>query len=342
MKSRSDSAYLQTRLSILSDRLLSIESLAEFVNDDLDKITQRIYSGENTQIEWRDRSGSGIGRYISQKMFDDFQMLLRPFHATAYRFLKQAVRWFELVNLKVLIRGKFTGVSEIELSEQLVDLGSFADLPLQTLIETDDPFEMLRILEQTAYGTIVHQARRVFEEHGHDLFSLDSAIDKNFFIELVNRARFLPVNDQILLRHIVGILLDRMNLMWLLRYRFSYGLPAAKSFYLLTAGGMQLHSAELMMLARLESLSEVSHELPPRLHALLEGKASLFQIEQILELYSLSAAGAGLLHSQSLVTRTFCYLLLREAETRYLIAIVKGKQLGFGNDLILEALGRSG
>lgn len=339
MKTELDSAYAQTRLNLLTDRLLSFETLEALVSKNLDQIVARIDWVENQAGGRSNSPGKGIGRYLSQRMFADFQILLRPFHGTDYRFLKQAIRWFELVNLKVLIRGKFTGVSEAELSEQLVDLGYFADLPLQTLIETDDPFEMLRLLELTAYGGIVRQARRVFEEQGHDLFSLDSAIDRNFFIELSHRGRFLSVDDQMLLQQVFGVLMDRLNLLWLLRYRFSYGLSPAKSYYLLTASGLQLHAPELMKLARLESLSEVISELPPKLHALLQGNSNIFQIEQLMELYSMSVAQKGLSHSQSLITRTFCYLLLRESETRYLLAVIKGKQLGFDEDLIFEAVG---
>lgn len=338
MKFEHDSDYAQTRLSLLADRLLSVETLARLVSEDLDQIGARIDWTENIKSIQTNLATLGIGRHLAQRMFADFQISLRPFHGNAYRFLKHAIRWFELVNLKVLIRGKFTGVSESALNEQLVDLGYFADLPLQTLIETDDPFEMLRLLELTAYGGIVRQARRVFEEQGHELFSLDSAIDRNFFIELSHRGRFLPVEDQLLLQRVFGVLMDRMNLLWLLRYRFSYDLSPAKSYYLLTASGLQLHAPDLMKLARLDSLTEVINELPPKLHALLEGK-NILQIEQLMELYSMSVAQQGLAQSGSLITRTFCYLLLRESETRYLLAVIKGKQLGFDEDLIFEAVG---
>lgn len=339
MKFEYDSAYAQTRLNLLADRLLSVKTLGKMLSEDLDQIAVRINWTANETDGQSNLPALGFGRYLAQQMFDDFQILLRPFHDNDYRFLKQAIRWFELVNLKVLIRGKFTGVSENDLMEQLVDLGHFADLPLQTLVETDDPFEMLRLLEHTAYGAIVRQARRVFDEQGHDLFSLDSAIDRNFFIELGHRGRFLSTEDHMLLRRVFGVLMDRLNLLWLLRYRFSYGLSPAKSYYLLTASGLQLHSSDLMKLARLESLSEVVNELPSILHDLLDGNNNIFQIEQLMELYSMSVARKGLSYSQSLITRTFCYLLLRESETRYLLAIIKGKQLGFDEDLIVEAVG---
>lgn len=331
-------SYLQTRLDLMAARLLEFGELTDLVAQELDQVRERINASVGRGAALLDDSGESASRILVQSMFDDFQILLRPFHGVAYRFLKHAIRWFELVNLKVLIRGKFTGVPEHMLTEQLVHLGHFADLPLRKLIETDDPFEMLRLLETTTYGGIVRQARRVFEEEGHELFSLDAAIDRNFFIELAHLGRFLPRADRHLLQKVFGALMDRFNLLWLMRFRFTYGLSPAKSYYLLTATGRQLHSGELMKLARLGSFAEVMEQLPETLRTALEAGENMFQVEQLMEVYSLSAARHGLSSRHPPVIRVFSYLLLRETETRYLIAIVKGKRQGFDEDLIRYAI----
>jgi V/A-type H+-transporting ATPase subunit C len=330
-------AYAATRLDILADRLLPLDILKGMIHQDPDHIIQTLqplipdYQSDMPLAAFR--------HLINQHMYLDFQTLLRPYHGNKRRFLKHGVRWFELVNLKVMIRGKFTGVAESELLDQLIDLGEYADLPVRQLLETDDPFEMLRRLEQTAYGDIVRQARRVFEEQGHDLFSLDAAIDRSFFIELVSRARFVGLPDQDGLRQLLGVLMDRFNLMWLLRYRFSYGLSPGKSYYLLTASGRLLKSPELMQLAKLGSLGEFIEALPPQLKQLLSGVHDSYQVEQLMELHSLSAARRSLGHQERPITRLFAYLLLREAQTRYLQAILKGKELGFAENLIERAVG---
>ncbi len=338
MSTASSYAYMQTRLNMLAGRLLAFDDLMEMVAQDLDQVIARINATQGRDSSLLAADDVSAGQILSQHMFNDFDMLLRPFHGVRYRFLKHAIRWFELVNVKVLIRGKFTGVPEQMLAEQLVELGHFADLPLRQLLETDDPFEMLRLLEHTTYGGIVRQARRVFEEEGHELFSLDSAIDRTFFIELAHRARFLPDDDRELLPPVFGVLMDRFNLLWLLRFRFSYGLTPAKSYYLLTATGKYLHSTELMQLARLGSFAEVMEQLPDKLRQVLGQGRDMFQVEQLMELYSLSAARQGLFKTAQPVVRMFSYLLLREAETRYLIAIVKGKRLGFDQELINLAI----
>lgn len=331
--------YLATRLDLMVQRLLSLKQLSNIVHSDLEHLPaliQPVLPEHNLEIPV-----AQLRKALSFNMYLDFQRLLRPFHGIERRFLNQTIRWFELANLKVLIRGKFTGVKESALRQQLVDLGEYADLPVNTLLETDDPFEMLRQLEQTAYGSIVRQARRVFEEQGHDLFSLDSAIDRNFFIELAHRARFLSYAEQTQLKQVFGVLMDRFNLMWLLRYRFSYGLSSARSYYLLTATGNQLHSTELMKLAQMSTLGAVIEQLPEKLKLLLVDVRDIYQVEQLMEMYSLSAAKRGLSHQFSDITRLFSYFLLREAQTRFLLAVIKGKQLGFSDDLLRQAVGNT-
>jgi hypothetical protein len=58
-----------------------------------------------------------------------------------------------------------------------------------------------------------------------------------------------------------------------------------------------------------------------------------------MELYSLSACRRCLSRSHSLISQTLAYLILRDAETRFLLAILKGKQLGFENELIAQSIG---
>jgi vacuolar-type H+-ATPase subunit C/Vma6 len=41
----------------------------------------------------------------------------------------------------------------------------------------------------------------------------------------------------------------------------------------------------------------------------------------------------------NLLARCFSYILLREAELRFLQALIKGKQLGFSRELIKQAVG---
>jgi V/A-type H+-transporting ATPase subunit C len=133
--------------------------------------------------------------------------------------------------------------------------------------------------------------------------------------------------------------MDRFNLLWLMRYRFSYGLSPARAFYLLSSTGSQLHSEQLMKLAKLDSLASMISECPASIQQLLQGQQDLFHIELLMELHLVSAARSNLTYASSQVSRSFAYLILREAQTRFILAILKGKKLGFDQGLIAEALG---
>ena len=328
------SSYLATRLNMLASELIGLESWQEIIDSDLEDILKRFSCLEENIGDLQ-----SIEKKLIANTLQNFQLLFRPFFSVERDLLNYAVHWYELTNLKTLIRGKFTGKTDALIEKELVDLGQFAVLPLARLLQADDPQEMLRLLEDTPYSSIVRQARSIYEEEGQNLFALDAAIDRHFFNGLLQRIRFLEPNDQQEMTRIFGVFMDRLNLLWLIRYRFSYNLSPAKSFYLLATTGKKLHAETLMKLAKLDSIGEVIEELPEPLSSLLEQAQNMTEIENLMEHYTLQAAMHGLRRSPSLITRVFSYVLLRESEIHLLQAVIKGKLLGFRTDLIQKAVG---
>ena len=331
--SRIASSYLSTRLSLLASRLIALENWQTIIESELDELQQRF----DCCID--DISDSqAVEKKLISLALQDFQVLFRPFYGVEREFLNYTVHWYELTNLKTLIRGKFTGKTDLSIEKELIDLGQFAVLPLKRLLQADDPQEMLRLLEPKPYSSIVRQARSIYEEEGQNLFSLDAAIDRHFFTSLMQRIRFLEANDQKALSDVFGALMDRINLLWLIRYRFSYNLSPAKSFYLLATTGRALHADKLMQLARLDTIDEVIKQLPESINHLLDEATDLTHIENLMEHYTLLAALNGLHKSTSMITRVFSYVLLRESEIHLLQAVITGKSLDFHPDLINRAI----
>jgi V/A-type H+-transporting ATPase subunit C len=323
-------SYILTRAHILAQRLIPLEQWPQVVDSDLATLQQQYQCKTHCD---------NIEKQLIDQALEDFQLLFRPFSGVERNMLHYTVHWYELSNLKTLIRGKFSGMSESEIEQELVDLGQFAALPLPALLQTDDPYEMLRLLEQTPYSSIVRQARSIFEEEGRNLFALDAAIDRHFFSSLLQQIRFLPRVDRQPLRQAFGTLMDRFNLLWLIRYRFAYRLSAAKSYHLLATTGNQLHSTELMRLARVEHLGELIEQLPSPLRQLLQGSEGLTAIENRMEHYMLQALQRVMQRTRSAITHIFCYVLLRESEIHLLQSIIKGKMLEFDERLIRQAIG---
>lgn len=87
------------------------------------------------------------------------------------------------------------------------------------------------------------------------------------------------------------------------------------------------------------SIEEVVAALPDPYRALLANIGVIADMETVMEYYSLSIAATALRAKSSLLASTFSYILLREAEVRFLQALIKGKQLELDAGLIRQAVG---
>jgi V/A-type H+/Na+-transporting ATPase subunit C len=246
------------------------------------------------------------------------------------------LRKCEIANIKTIVRGKLGGLNANEVSGQLMELGSFATLPIDQLLHTEEVSELLRQLENSPYGNIARQARRVFEKE-HHLYSLDAAIDRHYLLGLVQRMRALNAKQRESLLPLFSIFIDRFNLLWLLRYRSSYKLSAAETYYLLVPTPYRLNRSRLQTLVEFNTWQEVLAHLPEPLDSLLAGADSVFAVDQRLIAEIRRVAVQTLKWRNFTLAKVFAYVLLREMETRRVMAIVKGKQLKLNNKIIASA-----
>lgn len=332
-------AYLNTRVSVLAARLLPPERLETWVEagtEDLARETGLTDIGELL------RRGGGSTVLVEQALLSmllaDLQVLTRPTGPADHKFLIYSIQWFELPNLKALFRGKFAGLSDQAIREHLVNTSPFTTLPVEQLLATEDPAEMLRVLENTPYGDIARQARQVYEQH-KDLFSLDAAIDRRYLVGLHRHALKVQPGQRQATLNLTGSLVDRFNLLWLLRFRLSYNLSPAETFFLLIPAGRRLRGDRLSAMAQLASLDEVLNALPASVREPLMGAASITEVENRMETEIGAMATRALEDYRYPLARAFAYLLLREIEMRSLMAIIKGRNLGFSPDLIRFATG---
>jgi V/A-type H+-transporting ATPase subunit C len=324
-------AYLNTRVSILAGRLTPPDRFRTLIEQGAADPSEW---GEVTQfLEPNGPDPTRLEQLRLNSLWHDFQVLARAAQPRERALLVYGVHWFELMNLKALIRGKLSGLPEKVIREQILDVGPFAYLPVDELLRTEDPAEMLRRLEDTVYADIARQARQVYEEH-KDLFSVDATIDRRYFAELQARARNIGGAEQHAVLDLVGRVLDRFNLTWLLRYRFSYNLPPAEAYYLLAPPGRLLGSERLLALAQMGSLEEILTAVPAELKETLAGVTSISEADNRLDEMMVAAAMRAVKDAIHPVARAFAYVIVRDAEMRRLLAIVKGLRMGLPTDLI--------
>lgn len=327
-------AYLDTRVSIRAEGLLAPARLAELTTRPDGELAEILRdAGFFEMADHPPGTPRELEQCIVDDYIDDITVLIRPLKGPAREFLTYWRHRYEVVNLKRCIRHHLLGLPPAALRDKLVDLGPLSELPVDELTRTEDVDELLRRLEGTAYGDMVRHARRVYEER-HTLFDLEATLDRQYYSGLVARFDELPERDRRPLAELIGALADQLNLTWLLRYRFAFGLAPAHVYLLLATPGRYLGKAHLLELVQKDGLEAVLASLPAPLHDTLEGLGSIVAVEKSMDLRTQRIARRMLVHTRFTLARAFAYLVLRERQILKVHAALKGRQLGLDEQSI--------
>ena len=240
MTAIADYAYLHCRVSMRAEGLLSGKRMAEMAagpDSHLAEIlrdAQFLRLAENLPETSRELEQAVIDDYL-----EDIAVLIRPLKGAARAFLNHWKHRYEIINLKRCIRHQVSGLPPADLRANLIDMGQLEELPLDELLRAENAEEVLRRLEGTPYAEMARHARAVYEER-HSLFDLEAVLDSQYYRGLVDRYKRLPEYDRKPLSTLLGPLADQVNLVWLLRYRFVFGLAPPHAYLLLIPSGKAL------------------------------------------------------------------------------------------------------
>jgi len=328
-------AYLNARVSALAARLLPESRFHDLLNQELGR--QRTGVSELDDL-LNDPNVDPV--FIEHAWFmhivDDFKVLSRPLKGAAHDLLMYWFHKCEVNNVKIIVRGKLGGLETNAIAAQLIDLGALATLNTDRLLRSEDVNELLRQLENTPYSTIARQSRRMFEQH-QNLHSLDAAIDRHYLLGFEARVNALNSTQRKYMQPLASIMMDRFNLLWLLRYRLAYGLSPAETYYLLVPTSYKINRALLRQLVEFDKLEQVINALPEPYHTLLANVDSTFEVEYRLSAELLRVANYTLRWHSFTLAKAFAYVLLREVEMRRVLAIAKGKRLKLDDTAIFKA-----
>jgi V/A-type H+-transporting ATPase subunit C len=329
-------AYLRTRLSILHQRLKKPEDIESLIQLPADRLLAQFHIEPGGKA-----SNSLLMQQFEQKMLqvwlDEIAALLRPLKGPARAILVQWARRYELYNIKALVRGKLAGLSRARIAESLFRLPGFLDLDLEPLLHSDSLPELLRRLDGTPYQSIARQAQRRFTENP-DPFLLDAALDQFFYIELCRHLEPLEPTDRREMRELLGRVIDRHNLVWMLRYRYNYALSPAQSLYLSIEQGHLLDRPALARLVNQPDIPGFLAALPEPIGSITGSEPDIVIIESRLQADLKASSEQAFQHSPSILAVALGYLNLRYFELSLLYAILQARLLGLGDALLREAL----
>jgi V/A-type H+-transporting ATPase subunit C len=334
MSTAASQAYLNTRVSVMSTRLFHPTLVAALTQQGMDELAERFdltpLLDEHLGIRAKNRA---IEQALIQTLLAELTILVRPMSSAARALVLNWGRKYALFNLKTLIRGKLYDLDPKEIRENLYDLPPNVRLPHKALFGAENVLELLRILEEGPYSSVARQAREIFEQK-REPFALEAAIDQRYYSGLARQVMQFHDDNLRPLRALVGACLDRIDLLWLLRFRFSYGFSPSEAFYQLVPSFRLLYRDRLLALVELDSVEQVLAAVPPPLDALLADSANLMDVQKRMGRYMCDEALRVLHYSQSGVARALAYLILREMDLMMLFALTQGRLLRLPPELV--------
>jgi V/A-type H+-transporting ATPase subunit C len=338
MSSIREQAYLKTRVGIFSGRLLSPQDIDRYKAMSLNQLAEALDLMPIIEepIDLRQKSRL-IEQALLHRMMSELAVLLRPLGARARGLLLYWPRKFELFNLKTLIRGKLNDLDMDEIRDSLHDLPENIRLPHEALLQAENVLEMMRQLDQGPYALIARQARHVYEEKNEG-FSLDAAIDRLYYAGMQHHINLASSIDKRGLQKVIGSMIDRQNIIWLLRYRLVYQFSASEAYYLLIPTGGRIQRDLLMELANLEGLQTIIEHLPDAFRQLIEDAENITQVRQRLDQHVSDELQKLMRYSPDAVVSALCYVIARDMDLMRLYALIQGKLLQMDSSLIDQAV----
>lgn len=329
-----DQAYLNTRVAVMATQLLDPETIGRLSQMQLPELAERFQLASMLDEHQSPRSRSrAIEQGLIQVLLAELQILVRPMSATERALVLAWARKYALFNLKSLIRGKLHDLDQKEILDNLFDLPPSIRLPEQELYRAENVLELLRQLEAGPHSLIARQAREIYEQR-REPFALEAAIDQRYYAGLVRQVMQFHDDNLQPLRQLIGTELDRTDLLWLLRFRFSYQLSPSETFFQLVPSTRLLTRDRLLAMAELESFREVLESLPSPLSDLLADCATILEVQRRMGRYVAREARTLLHQSASGVTRALAYLMLREMDLFLLFALVQGRLLNLSSEVV--------
>ena len=326
-------AYLNTRVSVMATRLFDPDTIGRLTRMELPELAEQcgfapLLDGRlGTKVRSR-----AIEQSLVQVLLTELQVLVRPMNAAERGIVFDWARKYALFNLKTLIRGKLHTLDQREIRDSLFDLPAPIRLPDEEMLQAEDVPELLRQLEAGHLRLIARQARETYEQR-HEPFALEAAIDQRYYLGLVRRLMHFHDTSLPPLQHLIGAELDRVALLWLLRFRFSYRLSPSETFYHLVPSPRHLHRERLLALVNIETLEGVLEALPPPFDTLQTLCKTILQVQQCMGRYVAHEAHRILRRSQSGVARALAFLMLRELDLFLLFALIQGQLLNLSPEL---------
>jgi V/A-type H+-transporting ATPase subunit C len=242
--------------------------------------------------------------------------------------LTQMYRYYEVNNLKAVLRGIITNSDWDKVRFVLFPFGSEGVIPAQAMVESGNVVQAVELLRNTPYYDTLAFAMKRFNVE-QSLFPIEVALDLDYWRELWKAVKELPKQDQAYATRILGNLLDMNNLMWAIRYRAYHNLSEEEVINYTLPFGYHVRDEEIRSIAAGAEIAPIVKHVYPSLLGVDEMLADLHsglpKLELLLEKRIAEQCHACFVGNPFQIGIPLGYLELCDLEIQDLVVLFEAK-----------------
>jgi len=281
---------------------------------------------------------------IKGRLADSYNSVIHQAPGNTRSLLLNRYRYYEVDNLKAVLRGILAGADWENIRDILFPFGSLGILPAQAMLETGSIAGAVELLAGTLYEEPLSFAMRRYNVE-QNLFSLEVALDLFHWRELWQATKELRGNDRAQAFKIVGALMDMNNLMWVIRYRVYHRLSEEELINYTLPFGFRVRDEDVRAIAAGADIASVVQGVYLGLSdvgALLdEPRRGLPQLEVRLKRHLMDQCISAFIGDPFHIGVPLAFLVLSDLEIQDLTVLIEAKSSGMPEEAYQPYLLRS-
>lgn len=254
--------------------------------------------------------------------------------------VKQLYRYFELGNLKALLRSivavqRTAGESSWDRVRDVLFPLAETILPAQAMVESGNINSAVDLLNGTPYEDALAFAMKRYTTE-QNLFPIEVALDLNYWRHLWSETGKLSGADREHGVKIIGSLLDMNNVMWAVRYKVYQKLSEEEVINYTLPFGYRVKDSDIRAIAAGADIAATVARLYPAIpdvNALLENPTTgLPKLEVVLKRDLLKRCSAAFVGSPFHIGLPLAFLVESDLEVQDLIVLIEAKSTNLNED----------
>ncbi|MGB8981178.1 MAG: V-type ATPase subunit [Anaerolineales bacterium] len=326
-------AAISARVRAMYSSLLSPQDFARLSDAPdfatlITQLKQTAYAPYLENLKDKDLTPQKVDLAIKGRLADSYHSVIQMAPEHARSLLKQLYRYFEVQNLKAVLRAIVTDPSWERVEDVLFPMGSMTVLPAQAMVESGSVGAAIELLQGTPYYETLSFAMKRYSAE-QNLFPLEVALDLYYWRQLWQEAKKLQGQDREQAARIIGSLMDVNNLMWVIRYKVYHGLSEEEVINYTLPFGYRVRDEDVRAIAAGADLSSVvGRVFPgiPDLNALLDQpRTGMPQLEIQLKRRLMKQCLAAFTGNPFHIGVPLAFLILSELEIEDLTVLIEAK-----------------